>query len=397
MTETHPAPAGGELPTTKYGTLGWLAKLSFTHPWETMEAALAEKLPAEARRDYHIVRAGEATEAVRLDLRDDDRSIGYRDFSPHPFWGVPYSVLSVEVQAEEKDYFMYHGGEEILLPVEGPINYRFFWTGGDSPPAASDVRVSPGEAIRINPQIPHHAWALGTQPARAWMVMRHASDSATALNSRKQAGRAPRVITADALRNPTQYALVAWGLAEGIRIARDRAEVGINELAKACNLQAARLSRLETVHRSANVSLDTLWQIASYLRVPVPDLIAQARWHRERVDLPPEPGKALFPETKEYPHRLHTRFLRLADGDRYSRPRRMPGDAVSWLVLKGRLTLDLETAAGRIPEVVDEGSVVHFRRSLRLQAEARGTTEVLQITHAIVCNCDPSARADAQP
>ncbi|HKP74260.1 MAG TPA: helix-turn-helix transcriptional regulator [Longimicrobiaceae bacterium] len=398
MTDTDSTSAGVEgLPTTKYGTLGWLAKLCFTEGWERMEAALAEKLPHETRRDYHIVRAEEATDAVRLDMPIHDSSIDYRDFSPHPFWGAPYSVLSVMVKAEEKDYFMYHGGEEILVPVEGPINYRFFWSRGLSSPVASDVCVAPGAAIRINPQIPHHAWALGDTRARAWMVMRHASDSATSLNSRKRAGRAPRVITADALRNPTQYALVAWGLAEGIRIARSRAEVGINELAAACNIQPAQLSRLESVHRSANVSLEALWKVASYLRVPVPELIAQGRWNAERTDLPPEHGEALFPATMEYPHRLHTRFLRLEGGEQHS-PGAMQGDTASWMVLKGRITLEIQTAAGTTtPEVVSEGSVIHFRRRLPAVIEARDATEILQITHALVCNCDPSARADAQP
>ena len=32
--------------------------------------------------------------------------------------------------------------------------------------------VEPGSVIRIDPQVPHHAWAAGEEPAVAWMVIR---------------------------------------------------------------------------------------------------------------------------------------------------------------------------------------------------------------------------------
>jgi hypothetical protein len=37
-----------------------------------------------------------------------------------------------------------------------------------------------GNVLRINPQIPHHAWGAGSR-ATAWLVLRHATNSPVAL------------------------------------------------------------------------------------------------------------------------------------------------------------------------------------------------------------------------
>jgi transcriptional regulator with XRE-family HTH domain len=353
--------------------------------------ALVAILPEDARRDYQIVRAGGAESAVRSDMREGDTSIGYEDFSPHALWGLPYSILSVRVDPQAKDYFMYHGGEEILIPVAGAIKYRFFWTEGGTPPVEQDLDepVRYGKAIRINPQIPHHAWGVGEEPARAWMVMRHASDSATALSSREEAPRPPRTIRPDSLRSPAQYALVAWGIAEAIRIHRERAELSVNQLAQLCRVDAGQLSRIERVHGSANVSLEALLRVASHLRLPLSQLLDQATWLWKLANLPdaveksPRP-RPIFGRVETQPHRLHTAFLRIPDRSRYvPDAREIAGDAVSWIVLKGRAIIEMDTS----PEIVDEGDVIHFRRSLPTEVEARGPTEILQITHSAVCKC----------
>ncbi|HKP75798.1 MAG TPA: helix-turn-helix transcriptional regulator [Longimicrobiaceae bacterium] len=383
-----------KLPITKHGTLGWLAKRCFIEGRDRMREELDAALGADAIRDYHVVRPGDASRVLRTDMRSDDQSIDYEDFSPPDLWGVPYAILSVDVQSEEKDYYMYHGGEELLVPVSHGIQYRFFWTLGGTVPAVHEASVVPGQAIRINPQIPHHGWGLRGKSARAWMVMRHSSDSAAALNSRTAHVRSPRTATADELSNPAHYALVAWGLAEGIRLHRDRAGLGVKELANLCGIDAAQLSRMESVTGSTNVSLDAVISVASYLRLPIAELVDQAFWNCEVRSLPTvsRTGRPrfepVFEDGDRHPHRLHTRYLRLGDGDRFSPEQQLlEGNAASWIVLKGRVIVEMDTPAGRRPEVVDAGAVIHFRKSFPSEVEARGDSEILQVKHAAHCDC----------
>ena len=68
--------------------------------------------------------------------------------------------------------------------------------------------------------------------------------------------RPSSMLTADELRHGERYALAAWGISEKIRVARLRAGLSIRQLAAACQIDPAQLSRIETGSGASNVSLE---------------------------------------------------------------------------------------------------------------------------------------------
>ena len=149
----HPKPTDRR---RKARSIGWLAEIYFRDGRRAAQAALEAISPGDLLQNYRVVRKGEP--ALRTAAEEQDR-IRYQTFAP-PLWAWPYSILRVGFDPVEKDRFMHHGGEEILLPIEGSMSYHFFCSAGSGQPARTLLPepVEPGSVIRIDPQVPHHAW-----------------------------------------------------------------------------------------------------------------------------------------------------------------------------------------------------------------------------------------------
>ncbi len=114
----------------KARSIGWLAEIYFRDGREAAQTALEAVSPENLLRNCRVVRKGE--QALRTNTEQRDR-IRYQSFNP-PLWGWPYSILRARFDPVEKEKFMHHGGEEILLPTQGSVAYHFFWSAGHAEP-----------------------------------------------------------------------------------------------------------------------------------------------------------------------------------------------------------------------------------------------------------------------
>ena len=97
----------------------------FTQGRDAAETALRAVVPAPGL--HAVVKVGRATWRTDAEERD---GISYETFNPPAFWETPYSILKVRFLPRVKDDFMFHDGEEFLVPTEGAVTYHFFWSGG---------------------------------------------------------------------------------------------------------------------------------------------------------------------------------------------------------------------------------------------------------------------------
>ena len=168
-------------------TLGWLAEV-FLQQGPDAAARALDSLGSKRSR-FEIQRRGQGRESVRTDVRVRD-GIHYQSFDPPPAWEAPYCVNFVKFDDTEKTDYMYHGGEEFLVPTKGTVLYHFLWamprdgTSSRDAPIVKRVIGAParrGHLVRINPNVPHHTWASGG-PAEAWMVFRDLGGSAASIS-----------------------------------------------------------------------------------------------------------------------------------------------------------------------------------------------------------------------
>ena len=232
--------------------------------------------PEQSLRPYALSDAGLPSVGMDIVPADD---ISYESFSPPAAWNAAYSLQRVHLGGSEKHEYVFHPGEELLIPIQGQVAYHFFWSPGGRMPER--VLLNPpaqeGNVLRINPQIPHHAWSAGNR-ASAWIVLRHATNSPVALvidqNSSSLAlprastslstqirdqessstFRTPvrRRVTATDLSKPGAYAMIAWGISELIRDSRQKTGLTTTDLVNQIGIDPSSLSRLEEA--KANVS-----------------------------------------------------------------------------------------------------------------------------------------------
>jgi len=402
-----------EAPAYRHGTLGWLASsVAFEEGYDAAVAVLRDYLPASAYQDWSIVQEAQGFSTLRTEVSAAS-DITYLSFDPPDLWGPSYSVLRVTFSPRRaRTDFMSHAGEEVLIPLSGRIQYHFAWTPGSQPP---EVHLTPplerGSGIRLASQVPHHTWAVGQSEATAWMVFRPASESPAAINvslrhAARQASAGKTGFSKSEVLNPATYALLAWGIAEQTRLFRDRANVGVSTLAGLCHVDAAQISRIEAA--SQNVSVEAIARLARFLRFPLPHLIAQAaqEWIVGGVPLGAEGGLPEQPAWEpvltprgEIQHNLHLSALRLAGGWSgrvpSGRGNLSPGKVVSWVVLDGSVEIQLregrDSSAVLRAEVLQRGTVAHFRRALPTHLVARPECTILQVTASPECTCGTGA------
>ncbi len=371
---------------SKPRTLAWLAELAFEKGADAAAHAFASLAPPEDVRPWAVVRAGQGRPALRTDIERAD-GISYESFNPAP-WDQPYSILRVRFEPLPKKDFIYHGGEELLVPLAGAVQYHFFWSPGgrDPRPETLDTPLRPGSLIRIRPQLPHHTWAAGRERAEAWMIIRHFSDTAAAISldapfESPDLHPPPRRVTKQDLADPGRFALIAWGIAERIRLHRERANLRLAQLAHACEIDPSHLSRIENA--DTNVSLDTLVRIARCLRIGLADLVAPPSHAYETGSFPSKRGRGLRPQavlSTVEPHLLHPVCWDAPAG--WKGPIHTPAGRSSWIVLDGRVIFEAGT-----PELVEAGSVIHFRGPAPARLHAMEESRLLEIRYAGECPC----------
>ncbi|MCH8890552.1 MAG: helix-turn-helix domain-containing protein [Myxococcales bacterium] len=384
----------------KARSIGWLAEIYFRDGRQAAQTALEAISPGDLLQNYRVVRKGEP--ALRTTAEQQDRIL-YQTFAP-PLWAWPYSILRASFDPAEKDRFMHHGGEEILLPIEGSISYHFFCSAGSGAPTRTLLPepVEPGSVIRIDPQIPHHAWAAGDEPAVAWMIIRDLTHTtaSTHLDLPRDVSlevESPRrQLTADELAHSERYALVAWGISEKIRIGRLGAGLTIRQLAAACEIDPAQLSRIENGSAASNVSLEVVLRIARCLGLEIQQLLSaefidqRNPFKTETLDQAGGSGKGDPLLCIREPHFIHLHHWKVPEGETV-RLEEGRGDAAaqkSWIVLNGEAIFELaDPIAGTTKELVDHDSVIHIRNDASLEAiHALQELELLQVTYSARCS-----------
>ncbi len=351
-----------------------IAEAYFEKGYESAKQAFDSIAPQYAPLPYSIIKAHQRSSVIRTDVDSRD-NISYFYSGPPAQWEPPYSVLYVKFDPLLKKDYMAHSGEEILLPVKGNIQYGFFWSPGGKhserePPrrVLSPILKSPS-IIRINPSIPHHTWATGKVEAEAWMIMRHMMDAASAItldpwsNSRRSHS-ASRRATEEHLRNPSNYALYGWGIAEKIRLYRQRAALTLDQLAASADITPSFLSKIEA--SDCNVSIDVLIRIARALRMNLGDILPPKPWKNpyEITDLSNNP---LFHHCEDLHHYVHiiSWLLRndpVAESDLKS-PR---GGMSSWIMHSGAAVFEIKYNGYNTRELLEEGSVLHLRNDSKI-------------------------------
>src|SRR5207245_10443129 len=103
-------------------TVDDLANLFFEKGAESARDFLSQIL--RDRENYSIVRAGQGVPNWRTLVRRDQDGIEFFSYNPPAFWQTPYSILKARFTAARahsppNDSFMYHSGEELLVPTTG--------------------------------------------------------------------------------------------------------------------------------------------------------------------------------------------------------------------------------------------------------------------------------------
>ena len=384
----------------KARSIGWLAEIYFRDGRAAAQAALEAISPGDLLQNYRVVRKGEP--ALRTTAEQHDRIL-YQTFAP-PLWAWPYSILRVRFDPAEKERFMHHGGEEILLPIEGSISYHFFCSAGSGAPTRTLLPepIQPGSIIRVDPQIPHHAWAAGEEPAAAWMIIRDLTHTTagTHLDLPRDVSlevqSARRQLSADALEHSARYALIAWGISEKIRIGRLGAGLTIRQLAAACEIDPAQLSRIENGSTASNVSLEVVLRIARCLGLEIQQLLSAEfidqhnPFKVDTLDQAGGSGKGDPILCISQPHFMHLHHWKVPEGET-ARLEEGRGDAAaprSWIVLNGEAIFELaDPIAGTTKELVDHDSVIHIRNHASLEAiHALQELELLQVRYSARCS-----------
>ena len=389
--------------------MAWLAEVFFAQGRRAARDHLGLVVPDAVVQPYSVVKAGGGQSCLRTDAEATDQ-IAYESFNPPPLWEAPYAVFHVRFDRAPKRDFMFHSGEEILVPIAGEIVYHFYWSAGGAPPKDEILQsaLRRGSLIRIDPLVPHHTWAVGKEGAEAWMIFRHGSNAVAAIgldtgphpqmNSERRSPR--RVSLEDLQGDPGKYALVAWGAAEKIRLYRQRANLTVAQLAAACDVHPSYLSRVEEA--STNVSLDLLLRVARVLHMGLEDVLAPPAWCRDIGSFPkpawkggprgPQPVLHRPPGGRHHLHPIHW-SLRSSQSVTSSQHAMS-----SWIVLEGRTIFEMpKDSEGGPPsqrsELLETGSVIHLREVRPVRVEALENSELLQIVcSAVDCPCLGTSR-----
>lgn len=394
-------------------TLKNLEDLYFTVGEQKVKAMLDEAFgEGQMQQAFSVEVVGQTS--YRTDAKHG--GVFFLDYGPLALWQAPYSVQRVTFNSDYSrptNKFIYHPGEEILTPIDGKIAYHFFFSDGQSAPRIHTLKKPLGnqDIIRLNPQVPHHTWpATEDGTASAWMIFRDWLNVPTSLvvstKSKDGHPRQARELDFDDLQTPGTYALVAWGLSELIRNTRLQAGLSISELARMVDIDRALLARLESA-KDTNIHLNRLLELCKTLRVGIFDSIQSGNWHyklgefrdhstlaQDYLAVPDMPTHTL----QFGGQMLHPRIFDLPAGS--SKPMSVCANPLerfeSWIVIKGRVVLDLPKGMGSRSVVVASGSVAHFRSLGETTPMEPVGLHALEPATVLVIKCAPILDPDLQ-
>jgi transcriptional regulator with XRE-family HTH domain len=189
---------------------------------------------------------------------------------------------------------------------------------------------------------------------------------------------------------------VAWGIAEKIRLGRLRAGLSIRQLASACQIDAAQLSRVENGSSSSNVSLEVLLRIARCLGLEIQQLLSTEFIDKhnpfkiERIDRARKTGVVRSVLCIPQQHFLHLDHWSVQEGETVGLEDDRGGSDAhrSWIVLDGEAIFDLtDPISGTTRELVDRDSVIHCRNRAALTSiRALQNLKLLRVTYSPHCS-----------
>ena len=380
-------------------TLGSLEQAYFVGGGHELQDALAESAP-EPRQlgDYIVNRSSDANPELRTDVLESDK-LSYLSYGPPNVWQTPYEIHRVLLDPLAKQLdFIYHPGEELLTPILGPVQYHFFWTPGGKRPSHDKVKLlEPGDIARINPSLPHHGWLPEHHETQgqAWMIFSNDIPTAISLDRRFQRSGSkhrPRRVSSSQLSTEGRYALIAWGLADAIRLRRHAADLPLSELADAAEIDRSYLLRIE--RGDANPSVSTLMKLADALHIDVQQHLQQSAWHFHDATLWPKSrpaeqvGVICTDPTFAYPHVLHTSSIEL--GVKALCSPKTTAEFASWIILDGNVDASIsprsrKSSGQNSVERLGVHSVLHVRDFADLQFEGVTKARILGIQYAREC------------
>jgi transcriptional regulator with XRE-family HTH domain len=350
---------------------------------------------ADKRNDWAVIKTGQGTSSRRTDLSENS-GISYVNYSPPAFWQPTYAVLHATLDPTPQADYVSHAGEEIVVPTEGKIRFHVFWSPGKKKPENHLLKeISFGSVLRLNPEVPHHAWGDGRQ-AKAWFLIRHASNTETAVSrdldmapsNRTKYHSSTKILTADYLKKPGRYALMAWGLAAKIKGYRERADLTIKKVAIACGIDHAHLSRIES--GDTNISIGILLRLATYLRVDIGEFFTAQPWcnYIDELKLSQSSSRSVSchlsaPISK---HLLHatSEFIPEHATDTLPIKKDMQDeDMSSYIALSGRVIVEING----VEEILGPGAVMHLRGRQKANIQALSDSMLLQIIYSRSCSC----------
>ena len=199
-----------------------------------------------------------------------------------------------------------------------------------------------------------------------------------------------RRATSGDLRKAGAYAMIAWGISDFIRDARQRTGRTTTDMANQIGIDPSSLSRLEEA--KTNVSIEMLAKVCRGLRVGLGACIDSGSWTHESALIDTRctvPAEAAL-EKPAGMHALHPFVLQLTSGQESMTPA-SPGmnasDLCSWIVLKGRVLLELPQEMGGKAAIIDAGNVLHFREAGMVSLHALQDSTIVQILSSYSCAC----------
>jgi transcriptional regulator with XRE-family HTH domain len=231
------------------------------------------------------------------------------------------------------------------------------------------------------------------------MILRHLGSAETAIRVNYEwtgmdLHSAPRSMRVSDLMEPGRYALISWGLAEKIRLYREQANLRVIQVANACGIDAAQLSKIENAE--SDVPIETLIQITRFLRIGIDNLIAPVPWQYSIFPLPrtnEKSGDPLHLQLEKPPgsnHYLHPSWRFLPAGIAVEMEEQQwfqTGAVASWIVLTGRVIVSIKGRLENSLELLEEGSVIHFRRASPIRIQALEASEIFQVIYSTACTC----------
>jgi transcriptional regulator with XRE-family HTH domain len=384
------------------GTLGWIEHIYLTEGPQAAEVAYEQLLPGAATEVYRIFRKGEGVPTSRPEIGVQD-AISYSNYGPPALWGAPFSISLMRLQnVRKQDEYVFHPGEEIVVPMEGSVDYSFFWSPGSTGLRRDIVQVETGEIARINPLLPHHGWSAQKSAADAFLALFHDADSSVVFDldyavrkkrtEERKADETRRRVNSSELKEPGHFVLRVWGIADRIRTQRQRASLTIQQLADLVGIDSSHLSRIENA--STNVSIDVLTQICTVLRIDILPRVHSTNWNCVRSQFSRMNEAMCLVQPQMQFHHLHPRNVVLYE----NRPIAMEtiGSAenfASWIVMEGRFILELKEPFNR-SEILERGAVIHFRKNVHVRTQPLEQSRILRIGVSDVRTFHDSRRTD---